>query len=116
MAVTPATVREVLTEFAEVPAPRIQTFLDFAAQQINAAAWGLKYDQGLIYLTGHLLKLDADSKDGGGAAGPVSAETVGQVSASYQIGEYASESEFGSTVYGRRYLELRKLVFACRCL
>jgi len=116
MAVTPATIREVLTEFAQVSATRIQIFLDFAEQQLNAQAWGNKADQGLIYLTGHLLKIDAEAASGGGAAGPVSAESVGQVSASYQIGESFADSEFGSTVYGRRYLELAKTVFACRCL
>ena len=116
MAVTPATIKEVLTEFAEVSSTRIQIFLDFAAQQMNATAWGVKYDQGLIYLTGHLLKLDAEAATGGGAAGPVTAEAVGQVSASYQVGESFSNSEFGSTVYGRRYLELSRTVFARRCM
>lgn len=116
MAVTPAIIREVLTEFAEVSATRIQLFLDFAATQINVCAWGNKADQGLIYLTGHFLKLDLDNANGGAAAGPVSQEAVGQVSASYQIGESFSDSEFGVTSYGRRYLELRKTVFACRCV
>jgi hypothetical protein len=116
MAVSPATFKEILPEFAEVPSPRVQVFLDMAALSINVSAWGNKADMGQTYLAAHYLKTADETAAGDAAAGPVTQEAVGQVSASYQVGEAFSDSEYGSTAYGRRYLELRKTVFACRCL
>jgi len=116
MAVTAQTIQETLTEFASVSSTRIDIHLSFAQLQMSTDAWANKYDMGLIYLTGHLLKLEKDATTGGAASGPISAEAVGQVSASYAISDTFKDSEFGSTWYGRRFLELRKMVFACRCM
>lgn len=53
-----------------------------AASQMNQGAWGTLYDSAHANLTAHLAALQA-LKGGAGKSGPVTAESVGQMSRSY---------------------------------
>jgi hypothetical protein len=112
VAITVADIRTQLPEFSSLTDAQIQLALDKANRRINTTAWGVKADDGLVCLTGHLLARSAT--EGQGAAGPISSESVGQVSVSYAISDSFKESDLGSTSYGRCFLELRKEVFPTR--
>lgn len=111
MAVTPEAVRALAPEFDTLADERIELFIAQAERRVNRAAWGVRADDGVMYLTAHLL---TQSKKGAGAApGPVSSVSVGEVSQSYAVSSDLQGS-LGATHYGREFLELRGLVFACR--
>ena len=90
---------------------RVQLFLDDAALQINASAWGLKTDLGIYYLAAHSLAIDNATGFTGGTFGAVTSESVGQVSRSYSSGGMSgSSAEFGATKYGMNYYRLWRMV------
>ena len=83
-------------------------------------------DLPVLWLTAHLLTLDADSGIGDtgasvdGGEGETSSESVGSVSASFKTqADKGSDTFYASTSYGRRYLTLRKTTpayaFTVRC-
>lgn len=83
---------------------------------IDEDKWGDLYDIGMMYLSAHLIvSTNPDQVNAGdaGAAGPVSSRRVGDVAVSYgskaSASAYSSE-EYDSTVYGRHYLRLRRLI------
>jgi len=115
MALTAATFKTKLPEFGSVPPADIDNFLAQALIQINTAAWGLKSDDGQLYLAAHLLSsfgITGTDND----IGVVTSKKVGDVSVSYSIGDAFSESGFGSTKYGRHYLTLQAQIFAARAM
>jgi len=114
VAVTPSDVKAKLPEFTSLNDSIIQLCLDAAERRVNLCAWGDLADDGILYLTGHLLKLreQGDAL----AAGPVQSERVLSVNASYAIDSSVAASALGSTAYGRYYLDLRSLVFGARKL
>ncbi len=113
MAVTLATIRARLPEFAAVPDADVQQAIDAAAVYINRTQWGeTKADEGQIYLTGHLLLFF--DQGSGLSSGPVSAESEGQLSIAYAVGEAFKDSAYGSTAYGRQYLQILGTVFSSR--
>ena len=115
MAVTVQDVKDAFSEFSCVSTTKIERFLTQASGQISSDAWGeSKADAGLLYLTAHFLKLDADGDSS--PAGPLSSKRVGDISAGFAIGDVISKEWLSSTVYGRVYAQLRSLVFAARCL
>lgn len=110
---TPTDIREKLPEFSALSAECIQRYLDEAAIMINAVAWDDKYDMGVLYFVGHYLLVDVEGET---ASGPATEEEVHDVSASYSVSKSAIDSGFGSTHYGRRYIEIRRTIFACRVI
>ncbi len=75
-------------------------FLGFASTTLNATEFGDKYDMACIYFVAHLATVTKNGANGPG--GPVSAESVGQVSRSYAVPQ-ASDPSWGSTMFGRMY-------------
>lgn len=114
MAVTPSDIKTLFPEFASVSADRIQAWIDIAECRINREAWGSKADIGVKFLTAHFTKFGESS--GALGAGPVTSISVGELSKSFATPGSLSESAFGSTSYGREFLELRAEIFADRCL
>jgi len=87
-----------------------------AAATILEATWGSDYDTGLLYLTAHLLERTVPKS--GSPLGP--AAVSGQLKrwkagdlevefAQYATGGSGLESDYRSTAYGCRYLELRRI-------
>jgi len=118
VAVTVVTIKARFPEFASLGDDTIAMYLAEAERSHNAGQWGGKSDDGLSYLTAHLLAMFGASGDGcdDPAPGPVTSEREGAVAASYAVSDEAKQSEFGSTKYGRRYLELRRTIFVTRCI
>lgn len=112
MAVTAADVKEIATEFAAVADTRIDLFIAQAERRTSRANWGGKADDGVIYLTAHLLKLD--ELQGTAPAGPISARRVRDVSWAYA--KTGDGDSYDATAWGRRYKEIRRTVFSVRKL
>jgi hypothetical protein len=106
--------RDRFPEFSAISDARVELFLDDAALQINIGAWGLKADLGIYWLTAHMLALDTAAGTTGGTYGPVTSESVGQVSRSYASGGSYSgtSSEYGATKYGVNYYRLWRTIIA----
>lgn len=117
MTVTAQDIKDTWAEFATTSDALIELFLAQAQRRINATQWGDKADDGTLYLTGHLLKIECQLRTTGKtAAGPISQQRVGDLAVSYQIPDNASKSFLSSTAYGREYLDLRALIFPTRVL
>lgn len=121
MAVTADSFKAKFPEFACLDDAVINRWLTEASSYVNATQWGAKADDGICYLTAHLLTV-FESEDlgiGETGAGPVTAEKEGQVSVSISplvVAEAFRKDSMGATKYGRRYIDIRALCFACRCL
>lgn len=120
MAVTPADVKAVATEFAAVDDGDIQPFIDQAERRTNRDAWGSRADDGVIYLTAHLMLLSNVLGLGGSSAGlstGVTLEKVDDLTRQYAAASQfipASEAAMSRTKWGSAYLELLALVFGDR--
>lgn len=98
-------------EFVSVDDSRIQLFIDDTENVLNPVYWGDKYNLGLYYYTAHLLTIANGSEAGSVTSkGPIASRAVDGTSVSY--GNTASGSQaddfLASTIYGQRYLTLRK--------
>jgi hypothetical protein len=115
MAVTVQTIRTRLPEFCAVDNQIIAAALASADACINRAQWGEnRADEGTIWLTGHLLVHLAE----GSAlnSGPITSEREGGLAIGYAVSEAFKDSAYGSTSYGRQFLELRRTAFPERFL
>ena len=119
MAVTVADIKARFPEFGATDSATVQRWLDEAGRYHNAECWGGKSDDGLAWLTAHLLK--AFGGQCGPAAfgpGPVTGLREGQGSASWSpltVPKIFAKDDLGTTVYGRHYLSIQATVFCCRC-
>jgi hypothetical protein len=105
MSATVAMVRARAPEFATVVDADVQVFLDSAALQMNASAWGARADLGQTYLAAHELAIARP--DLAGAAGPVQSESVGQVSVAYAVAQPgATAGEYSGSRFGVEYMRL----------
>lgn len=98
-----------------IVAPELSTVEDDAwtlvladvASEISASVYGSKQEMAQRYLAAHYLTLISMSADAKQTSGPVSSETVGQVSKSYAQVNYRDRNRFDETVYGRMFNQLR---------
>lgn len=102
MAVTKTDITSRWGEFSGISDAQWTAFIADALLQVNVDVWGSKYTLGVIYLVAHFAKVSKMS----GASGPVSSETVGQVSRTYKIANFDQWNEYGSTGYGLSYLRM----------
>ncbi len=92
---------------------RVQLALDDAALQINRSLWGNKADLGTYYLAAHALVVNDSAFDSGGGSGPVTQESVGQVSRSYAApgaSEVEAMGDLAWTKYGKLYWRLKRQI------
>jgi len=115
MAVTPSDFKTRFPEFGPIPNDRVRIHIDEAARNVSVAAWGQKADDGVLYLTAHLLAVFENDKTATGS-GPVTQKKAGEVSASFGFSGEMLESDYSSTKYGRRFKSLLSTIFAARCL
>ena len=119
MAVTPESLRALFCELEGVADAKLQPWIDEAERNVCRPSWLSRADDGVSYLAMHLFTVFGSSKSLGGGPfgfGAVSSKKVDQVSVSYAVGESFRESDLGSTAYGRRFISLRRLIFAPRCI
>jgi hypothetical protein len=117
VAVTAQDVRETFSEFATATDALIDRWLDQANRRVNATQWGAKADDGVLWLTAHLLKLEKSLRSGAGApAGPISSKKVDQITVTFKVPDSLAGDFLASTGYGQYFLSLRKGIFSERVL
>ena len=114
MAITSTDIKDKWDEFDALSTAKITAAIAEAGRRVNTTQWGSRADDGLKYLTAHILKHE---KLGDGLpAGAMISKSVGPVSASIQAVDLFGKSTLGATSYGRYFLELQSLVFPTRVL
>jgi len=107
---TPDNFRVRFPEFSDTgtyPDVRIELFIDDATTLVNTKC--PNSDLMISYLTAHLLTIATQTKAGDtSTVKGVASESVGDVSVSYGTSSGTPEDEFYKTLYGQRYLDLRK--------
>lgn len=83
--------------------------LHCACSMINLECWGEKAECAHIYLTAHILAIVSGA--GGGESGPIERKKIDKIEIQYAASSSTSESDFGSTKWGRLYLAMRKTLF-----
>ncbi len=119
MAVTPTLFKTRFPEFSTETDARVQLFLDDATVVLNVSFWSTKYDLGISYLTAHYLALANKSELGStGSGGVVTGRAVDGASVNYGTATPLdmSDTYYSSTVYGSRYLALRKSLGVGACV
>ena len=108
-------IRATMTEFSEAEEDTIKVFLTLAEPLVGKKRFGKFYQQALAYLTAHKMKLAGLGKQNGlGTVGDtigISSVSEGKTSVSFsnsQAGNTALDSEYGLTVYGMQFLQLRR--------
>lgn len=113
---TPDTFISRFPAFADIDITVIQTAIDDADPFFNTCRWCNLYEQGLANFVAHNLTMDRAMLDGTQSAfsdqGDYSSKSVGEVSVSIDAGLIAkyAKDPFMRTLYGQRYLYLRRLV------
>lgn len=121
MAVTATDFKTRFPEFACLDDGVIERWLAEAPRYINATQWGGKADDGLAYLTAHLIatfEADAIGQSEPGV-GPVTSEKEGSVGYSISplvVADIFRKDSMGGTKYGRRYREILRTIFVTRCI
>ena len=108
------TFRTLASEFSDLNDDTIQIWFDLTSPLISKKVFGQLYDQALVLLTAHRLKMAGYGNTTYGTVGEtlrISSYSEGGAS----IGFTPSQSNFSSanlelTTYGKQYAELRRLV------
>ncbi len=114
MAVTAATIKNRFSEFSGVIDGDVEILIAEAQRQMSESNWGSKFDDGVSWLTAHLL-LNLP-KGITAAAGRVTAKKVSKLSLNFSSGAALTDDALGSTAFGKSYLGLRGLIFSNRVL
>ena len=108
-------IKATMTEFSEVKEDPINVFLSLAEPLVSQKRFGKLYQQALAYLAAHKMKLAGlGRKNSLGTVGDtigISSVSEGKVSVSFsnsQTGNTTLDSEYGLTVYGMQFLQLRR--------
>jgi hypothetical protein len=109
----PNDVRDLAPEFVGLTDPQIQAWIDRAYPQINPDAFGDSTVYAGALLTAHLLTIfpPAGVTVAPGAPGPISSETVGQISVSYAVPPVKTRAALTGTLGQSRYgIEFSRLL------
>lgn len=108
-------IRATMEEFAEVSDEKVKVFISLAEPLISEKRFGKLYQQALAYLAAHKMKMSGLGETIGiGSIGDtigLSSVSEGETSVSFsnnQTSNTETDAEFGLTVYGMQYLQLRK--------
>ncbi len=108
-------IRKTMSEFKEVDDDTVRVFISLAEPLISKKRFEKLHQQALAYMTAHKMKMSGLGKNIGiGTIGDtigLSSVSEGETSVSFsnnQTGNTATDAEFGLTVYGMQYLQLRK--------
>jgi hypothetical protein len=113
MAVTAAQLKARFSEFSATADELVDAAIAEAELQVSRTAWGEeRADAGVLYLAGHILKLDAQGGDA--PPGPITSERLMSWGATYAVPTTGSSEPEAVTAYGRRFLALRRGVFGAR--
>lgn len=112
MSTSRATFRALAPELADVSDGDVDTFLGYAAAQLDAIEWGTLYVQGAARLAAHMLTLRSRSEQGQAGAGPVQQLSTGDASVTFgaTLGVLSRDSPLGTTQHGLEFLRLRRMI------
>ena len=109
-------IRTTMKEFSEVSDEEIKVYISLAEPMISKKKFGKLYSQAVAFVTAHKMKLNGLGKKIGTAT---IGDTIGLISVSEgetsmsfsnnQIGNIASDAEYGLTVYGMQFLSLKRM-------
>lgn len=111
MSVTWADVVALDSALSEVSVGAQHSILATAEARTPEAVWGTRRSDAIMYLAAHLGQLVIR---GGGGAGPVVSESVGQVARTYAQPSSMSKGSLESTTWGREYQQLLRTLPAAR--
>lgn len=111
---TAATFKARHPRFAAVGDATVDLYIAEAGRTVDETVWAATdYADGVMYLAAHLMEVEGAAKPTGktlGTAGAIKKAKAGDVEVEYQpmmqSGDGRSDVLYGSTIYGRRYLEL----------
>lgn len=113
MSVAQSDVAVIAPEFAfpAISASDFAAVLGDVLLEINVTFWGSQQmaDRVTKYLVAHTLAMAHPELSG---PGPVSSETVGEVSRSYAVGAPREPDTYDMTRYGKEYKRLRRMMGA----
>ena len=102
-------------EFTGVPGPKLDLYLQLAAQQLSQRRWGANWEFAVCYLAAHVLvsgggNAGSQSGSGGAAGGALTQVQVGDLSKSFTaVGDTAArDNTYMTTAYGRMFIQLRR--------
>lgn len=98
-------------EFKTVPVVKVDAYIGIASTRVDAATWGVNSQYATALLTAHMLAAGGgQGGHGGSVGGPITQETVGDLSRSYgTVGVPGSGmQELLTTRYGQMFVELRR--------
>lgn len=108
-------IRATMKEFSEVSDGDVRVFIGLAEPLISQRRFGRKYEQALAYLAAHKMKMSGlGTQIGSGTIGDtigLSSVSEGETSVSFsnnQAGNTSADAEYGLTVYGMQFLQLRR--------
>lgn len=112
---TLAIIRATMKEFADVPDDDVNIFISLAEPLISYKRFGKSYPMALAYLAAHKMKMGGlGNKIATGTLGDtigISSVSEGETSVSFsnnQTDNMSSDAEYGLTVYGMQFLQLRR--------
>ena len=115
MPTTPAGFKVRFPEFDSVADARIQMFIDDTEGFMGTGPgrWCNNYDVAQCYLAAHLLVVGSFQESGdSGVVAPIKKQEVDDVIIEQAVtANTPKEGEFGSTSYGKRYLQYRHICF-----
>lgn len=109
---TAADIIRFAPEFCDVPIPVIDAYSAMADLQLNETTLGGRYKQAGIFLTAHMLAMSPPSgaTASNTSAGPVTSQTVGEVSVSYEsLASVVGASSLALSRYGVMYQRIVQL-------
>lgn len=109
--------RIAFPELSSAPDGRVLYFYELAQNSMSAPVWARLYEEGVLNLTAHMLTMKY-GLDGNGTPivvvqQEVTSKSIGKIAkgmGSKNSDIYAGAGDYASTVYGRRYWELLRMI------
>lgn len=116
--VTASSIKAIFPEFDSLTDATIDVYIAQAQRCVSETAWGSRYDDGVTYLTAHLLAMFALDSTTSGASGAVKRKKAGvnDLEVEYAVSDSGESDSLMSTKYGRHYVSLRKKILGIMCL
>lgn len=110
--VDPTSIKLRFPEFAAETDASVAFAIEEATRGFNSDKWGTTMNLALSNLVAHFLSVAIERRDGGGQV--LASERIGEISMTYQTvtKQSADPSDYSTTPYGSRYLNLAKMKFA----
>ena len=112
MAVDMPTPEEFMARFPQFDGQddQVEVALNEAARSVGETWIANDQKDAIMYLAAHLMTEEAQY-DGSSGGGPIASESFGPISVSYASPSSANDGYLATTIYGKRFIRLRKRSF-----